>query len=176
MKKSIPFEFTQRKLYDKIRKTNTKYETLRDANKGEDPFFATPHDQKVYKLWKIIWGAEKDDNGQGNVSRENIAPLLRPKKDVSMPSKSSPSIAIMPHEYLYLRLTKIMDMSRLDESQIKQGLNLIEDSKLKEWEDQWKEFDMMNMQVYTKQLKLVSDQANLICEALKVKPPLSKLF
>lgn len=179
IKKSLHVNVTKSQLVDKVRRLKKKYENNSGKGKKFNPTKA--HEQKAFDLSKKIWGEEQPSggveqpksNGKAKSSQKsNSRSLALLKAELLSSPEASKEVVKMDVD----RNTGVSEMVSFDktfglvglpEHVLKQGLDLIAESKRAELEEKWKKLHLAELELYTKRTQLISDQAKLILDAYK---------
>lgn len=179
IKKSLHVNVSRSQLVDKVRRLKKKYEN--NAGKGKKFNPTKPHDQKAFDLSKKIWGDEKPgggaeqpkSNGKAKSSQKgNSKSLALLKAELLSSPEASKGVEKMDID----RNTGVSEMISFDknfglvglpEHVLKQGFDLIAESKRAELEEKWKKLHLAELELYAKRTQLISDQAKLILDAYK---------
>jgi hypothetical protein len=142
VKDFIKCEFNKHQMNDKIRRLKRKYinNSSRKRKNREDPVFSRPHDLKSYNLSKMIWG-----------EREGFS---TPTKSLTTLKSQADGKAVRKLDLGSAVDKKIGSFKDLNESAVKYGLEMVDETKRAELEERWKKLCMAHMEVFVKKTEL----------------------
>lgn len=179
---SLSCSVTKSQIVDKIRRLKKKYvNNLKKGRNGEDPVFSRPHEYKSFELSKKIWPSEglgSEVNGDSKVNRSSR------KKDDHVSSKMPLNSVGKESDFE----EEVMDRSEAEKENcwsvypllcasleaeaiknftgpmspkeyVKKVVSGLSKEKAIELEQDWKDFIVMEQQVYAKRVKVRSNQA-----------------
>ncbi|KAK6932405.1 GLABROUS1 enhancer-binding protein family [Dillenia turbinata] len=183
VKKSLRADVSKSQLMDKIRRLKKKFkDNVGKGKNGADPVFTKPHDEKAFVLSKKIWGGEvekssgsvetKKANGKTPKSAKSKGSKKTAEnpKDEDMrdvPDKEENGLETENNSEDPVCLSQLIKHSRklgvpgLDESLMKEGMELISRSKKNEWEEKWRSLEVDEIEIFMKRLELIREQAKL---------------
>ncbi|GJX70407.1 probable transcription factor [Tanacetum coccineum] len=149
-------DFSRAQLVDKVRRLKRKFNNNvgreLKQKKGKSISFSRSNEREGYELSKLIWG-----NGA---------------------SSSTPN-GVADNEVLMMDVDNSMDVNRfvkyggssngpvLVEEIVKAGMELVDDSKRKEWEARWKMLKLQELELYAKRTDLVQEHVAVVIEGVK---------
>ncbi|PON34664.1 Mediator-associated protein [Parasponia andersonii] len=181
IKKSLQLDFTKTQLADKVRRLKKKFEN----NAGKKKYNPTkPHEEKVFELSKKIWGSEgtsrKPELPKANGTARNSqkannnkvlasvkADLLSSPEALNEVAKLDIGLNASGVSGSFAEFDKSLGEFGLSEHVVKQGLDLISESKKAELEAKWKKIRLAELDLFVKRSQLITDQAKLILDAFK---------
>lgn len=161
IKKSLHIDATKTQLSDKVRRLKKKYGN--NLKKKYNP--TKPHELEAFQLSKKIWGSgEPKSNGTAKSNQKGKSELLLSPaapaeiEIAAIDRKAGPSASLSE----LIRFDK-----SLPEHVVKQGLDLISESKKAELEAKWRMLHIAEFELFVKKSQLISEQSKLILEAIK---------
>ncbi|EXB31415.1 hypothetical protein L484_014842 [Morus notabilis] len=161
IKKSLHIDATKTQLSDKVRRLKKKY--VNNLKKKYNP--TKPHELEAFQLSKKIWGSrEPKSNGTAKSNQKGKSELLLSPaapaeiETTAIDRKAGPSASLSE----LIRFDK-----SLPEHVVKQGLDLISESKKAELEAKWRMLHIAEFELFVKKSQLISEQSKLILEAIK---------
>ncbi|KAH7864510.1 hypothetical protein Vadar_030375 [Vaccinium darrowii] len=164
---------TQMQLYEKVRRLREKYE--KNA-RGENPgVFAKSHEGKLFELSKKIWENNDGGNRLGNESvwkrgqRGSVG--LRKEGEKRMGKEGEKRMGVDTGFVISAGgFCESVSGWSLDEKAmkiVKDGLELISESKKVELEGKWEQLRVDEIEHYLKKMDLIREQMMLVLEAMK---------
>ncbi|XP_057960577.1 probable transcription factor At1g61730 [Malania oleifera] len=173
IKKSLHVDATRGQLADKIRRLKKKYEVNVEKDKvGQDKTQWKPHQHRAFDLSKKVWGGESN----GPIVREGVE--KQNKQNKSNGKLKSSKTGDQPHEHNdnlgpseclgeSIQLEKTLSTCGLREDVIKRGLQIIGAAEKSKLEEQWKNFQVAEVEHFLRRVELIQEQAKLILKAIK---------
>ena len=179
VKKSIHTDVTKAQLMDKIRRLRKKFENnAGKGKKGEDRTFSKPHEQKAFKLSKMIWGEEgisgkvessaARSNGKAKGNSNALAALK-----TELPS--SPEKKVEPGEPMEVDKKSSKNLGSLFDKRfgvggledvLKHGLDMIGGENRAALE-KWMKLQVAELELFLQRNELIKEQVKLILEFYK---------
>ncbi|RZC53886.1 hypothetical protein C5167_012735 [Papaver somniferum] len=151
------FPDTKTQLYPKIQKLKIRYFNAmknKYTDGDEDPVFEKPHDIRLYLISKDIWSdlykkmKEMEENTGKTAVGDNVE------------AKWGELLANLP-------MSGNLPKFGMKECLSKEGLKLIGDSKVKEFEKKWKKLHAEELDINLKRMKLVRETIEAVLGAVK---------
>ena len=180
IKESLHVDVSRSQLTDKIWRLKKKHQKNATRGKnGEDPKFTKLHDKKVYELSKKIWGSEGTNRGVEHDKSNGKA--RNSKKGGSSKNVASPQaqLSLSPHSKgvektdvdqnsgSILSLNQMIKYSGLNEDVIRRGFESVEALKKTEFEEKWKNLQLLELEFFVKRAELIRDHSKLVLEAYR---------
>ncbi|XP_022732903.1 probable transcription factor At1g11510 [Durio zibethinus] len=180
VKKSIHTDVTKAQLMDKIRRLKKKFENnAGKGKKGEDRTFSKPHEQKAFKLSKMIWGEDgisgkvessARSNGKAKANSKALTAVKvelpsSPEKNVErgepmeVDKKSSKNLGSL--------FDKRFGVAGLEEELLKHGLDMVGGEKKATLEEKWRKLQIAELELFVQRTELVKEHAKLMLEFYK---------
>ncbi|KAB2637515.1 mediator-associated protein 1-like [Pyrus ussuriensis x Pyrus communis] len=182
IKKSLKVDVNKSQLQAKIRRLKKKYATNVKKKKYN---LTKAHDQKVFDLSKKVWGGsgegssgvnEPSEQPKSNGKARNTKTLASIKADIlSSPerSKEATKVDLGLNPCSSEGLSEVIGFDKcfrelgLPEGVVKQGLELIGESKRADLKEKWRKLHVAELELFVKRSELMRDQTKVILEALK---------
>ncbi|XP_042516694.1 probable transcription factor At1g11510 [Macadamia integrifolia] len=155
IKEAFNFDVAKSQLADKIRRLRKKFiNNASRAKEGVDPSFSKHHDTKVFRLSKKLWG------NLASPSTKEIDWSLYPHLVGSFRP-----LHIQPIDWsMYWSFQPLHIQPRWNKS-LEEGFCKIGDSKLKEFDQKWKDLGKEEAELLFKRVELTWQQLKLVREA-----------
>nr|GEX17656.1 probable transcription factor At1g11510 [Tanacetum cinerariifolium] len=156
VRRLLRVDFSRAQLVDKVRRLKRKFNNNvgreLKQKKGKSISFSRSNEREGYELSKLIWGSGASS---------------------SMPNGAA------DNEVLMMDIENSMDVNRfvkyggssngsvLVEEIVKAGMELVDDSKRKEWEARWKMLKLQELELYAKRTDLVQEHVAVVIEGVK---------
>ncbi|KAK6914494.1 GLABROUS1 enhancer-binding protein family [Dillenia turbinata] len=177
VRKSLSSDFSKNQLTHKIRRLKNRFKSnVGRGEKGKDPVFGKTHDEKVFELSKKIWEGDEVANANGRTpksrktkgSKKNDEMLNVSEEEeeeeemvVKKPKNLEESI------FCFNQLIKHSGQVGLNESMMKEGMELISGAKITEWATKWKILEVEEFEIFVKKTELVRQMTKMIHSSLK---------
>ncbi|WRX29393.1 GLABROUS1 enhancer-binding protein family - like 4 [Theobroma cacao] len=142
-------DFSQVQLKNKIHKLHKMYKEEKAANRGK--VIMGSHKEQVLKLCHSIWGQKAEPDNEGDKEDED----------------EETSTGQTCFNELWRYHTKISSRVGIGDDILTQALDLVEEQNLQEWDQQWKELQLQQIDLNMKAAKLYHDQTQSLLRALK---------
>ncbi|XVF79316.1 hypothetical protein PTKIN_Ptkin14bG0211500 [Pterospermum kingtungense] len=184
VKKSIHTDVTKAQLMDKIRRLRKKFENnAGKGKKGEDRTFTKDHEQKAFKLSKMIWGedgisgkvessaARSNGKAKGNSKALVVSKTELPSSPVKkvehvepmeVDEKTSKSLGSLDSFF-----DKRFGVRGWEEEVLKHGLDMIGGEKKAASEKKWRELQIAELELFLQRYEFVKEHALLMLEFYK---------
>ncbi|KAK7289728.1 hypothetical protein RIF29_03598 [Crotalaria pallida] len=183
IKNSLHADAGSYQLKEKIRRIKKKFNNnlKRGKNRRDGPAFSKDHDRQTFALSKKVWGIpeaaeEKKAATDGEVGKMKTPRI--PKKTwrnitklgegPSTESEKGPKMGFGGKNDDDIA-SYVMQMlgSRGRSEELVKGMDLIGESAKAEFEEEWKEIQRAEFEIYVKRMELVAEHARLAVEAYK---------
>ncbi|KAL5573217.1 hypothetical protein UlMin_022814 [Ulmus minor] len=175
IKTNLHVDVHRNQLMDKVRRLRKKY--YNNAERGEDPVFAKPHEQKTFELSKKIWGTEAnangvDDEGKSSKRKQRKKPEIAEKKEKVIANgelEADPDDFWIKYPCLNESLKLVSSSAGSDRvtCSMKQLLPMIGSSKANELEKKWEELQVEEMELFLRKNELIQEQGKLVVDSIK---------
>lgn len=161
------FPDTKTQLYPKIQKLKIRYFNAmknKYTDGDEDPVFAKPHDIRLYLISKDIWSdlykkmKEMEEKTRKNAAGDNVE--VGDGNGSNVKAKWGELLANLP-------VSGNLPKFGMKDCLSKEGLKLIGDSKVKEFEKRWKKLHAEELDMNLKRLKLMRETIEAVLGAVK---------
>ncbi|KAI4313132.1 hypothetical protein L6164_026139 [Bauhinia variegata] len=161
IKESFNVNFSKSQLIDKIRRLKKKYENnARKGKNGEDPKFSNVHEEELFELSKKIWATEGTSGGAPKPKPNLTSRIQQPSQKAKLQFRSLNADEVA-------EMNKFLGISEWHVDGIEKGLQLVEASKREELREKLNNLKFRAvLKSIVKRAKLMSDEANLVWEAV----------
>ncbi|CAN4092427.1 unnamed protein product [Withania somnifera] len=180
IKKSLHVDVAKTQLQDKIRRLKKKYvNNAGKEKKGKERIFSKPHELKAYEISKKIWGSkEKSDNkgevevvkvenvgvskGKGDSGGEDNGVLVEVKEEKQSMDVEK-NVEVTPN----LSLVSCGESVAALEKWLEENSGLLSVEKRNEIEKKSMSLKVAEVDLYSRRIKLIDEQAGLVHEAMR---------
>ncbi|XP_059279720.1 STOREKEEPER protein-like [Lycium ferocissimum] len=164
IKENLHVDVTKAQLQDKIRRLKKKYENnAGKEKKGKDRIFSKPHEQKGYELSKKIWGKEKNDKVENNVTASKDNGVLVEVKEEKKSEEVEKNVEVK-HNLSLISVTKnVAEM----EMWLVENCGVLSVEKRDEMKKKFTALNAVEFDLSSRRMKLIYEQEELVREAMR---------
>ncbi|XP_060198944.1 probable transcription factor At1g11510 [Lycium barbarum] len=164
IKKNLHVDVTKAQLQDKIRRLKKKYENnAGKEKKGKERIFSKPHEQKGYELSKKIWGKEKNDKVENNVTASKDNGVLVEVKEEKKSEEVEKNVEVK-HNLSLISVTKnVAEM----EMWLVENCGVLSVEKRNEMKKKFTALNVIEFDLSSRRTKLIYEQKELVREAMR---------